>query len=130
MLIRNCGFCTINLPFFFKLIDCFVNTLTSLFTAIFSISDRFLAIPAPLTIEASFLVIGRVLGLRLICCCKGTKKIALLQIFSPKKHAKKHALILTRYFLVKLMLFDDSNDDYSFEIALVHQSRTYLFILL
>ena len=46
--------------------DCFVNTLTSLFTAISSISDRFLAIPAPLTIDASFLVIGRVLGLRLI----------------------------------------------------------------
>jgi len=49
--------------------------------AISSISDRFLAIPAPLTIEASFLVIGRVLGLRLICCCKGTKKIDAKQAF-------------------------------------------------
>ena len=50
-------------------------------------------------------------------------------MFSPQKHTKRHALILTRYFHLK-MLLDDSNDNYSFEIALVHQSRTYLFILL
>ena len=130
MLIRNCGFCTIILPFFFKVNRLFVNVHFSLFRAIFSIFNRSDKTSVPLTIEASFLVIGRVLTLRLICCCKGTKKIALLQIFSPKKHAKKHALILTRYFLVVKTLLDDSNDNYSFEIALVNQSRTYLFILL
>ena len=70
---------------FLKLIDCFVNTLTSLFTAISSISDRFLAIPAPLTIEASFLVIGRVLGLRLILLLQRYKenrcKTSLLRFY-------------------------------------------------
>ena len=38
----------------------------------------------PLTIEASFLVIGRVLGLRLICCAKGTTEKAYLQVVRQK----------------------------------------------
>ena len=28
------------------------------------------------------------------------------------------------------MLLDDSNDNYSFEIALVHQSKTYFFYII
>ena len=47
----------------------FTDRLLGRFLAVF---DRFGMNLTPLTIEASFLVIGRVLALRLISCCKGT----------------------------------------------------------
>ena len=124
MLIRNCGFCTIILPFFLIVNRLFVNTLTSLFKAIFSIFNRSDKTSVPLTIEASFLVIGRVLGLRLICYCKDTNKKGCFQISRLKKRAKKHAALLTIFFVVTKNALDDSNDNYSFEIAFVHHGRT------
>ena len=48
------------------------------FLAFFNRSDK---TSVPLTIEASFLVIGRMLALRLICCCKGTKNNDAKQAF-------------------------------------------------
>ena len=50
-------------------------------------------------------------------------------MFSPPKAREKACSDFDNIFHLK-MLLDDSNDNYSFEIALVHQSRTYLFILL
>ena len=61
------------------------------FLAVF---DRFGMNPAPLTIEASFLVIGRVLALRLISCCKGTTFPLRLTNKTPKIFRKIFSPVL------------------------------------
>ena len=73
----------------------FTDRFSGRFLAIF---DRFGLNPAPLTIEASFLVIGRVLALRLISCCKGTTFALRLTNNSRK--------IFCKYFLYSILMPD------------------------